>query len=130
MINKEILIEINNDYKIKFYNKSNELNKYLRNNYIYDVKLFSLNESTNIFDLKKYLKKYNINYKFDFTKNTVILLNPDNDGLYLIINRFKNEITNYFKYDFKLGLEEKTKETILENHVKLKFISKSIFKNS
>jgi hypothetical protein len=130
MINKEILIEINNDYKIKFYNKSNELNKYLRNNYIYDVKLFSLNDSTNIFDLKKYLKKYNINYKFDFTKNTVILLNPDNDGLYLIINRFKNEITNYFKYDFKLGLEEKTKETILENHVKLKFISKSIFKNS
>ena len=64
MINKEILIEINNDYKIKFYNKNNELNKYLRNNYIYDVKLFSLKDNTNIFELKKYLKKYNINYKF------------------------------------------------------------------
>lgn len=130
MIKKEILIEINDNYKIKLYNKSNELNKYLRNNYIYNVKLFSLNENINIFDLKKYLKKYNINYKFDSNKNIILLLNPDNDGLYLIMNRFKNELNNYYNYDFKLGLEERTKETILENHVKLKFISKSIFKNT
>jgi hypothetical protein len=130
MIKKEITIDINDSLTIKLLNKNNDLNKYLNNNYIFDIKLFCLEDSTNIFSIKKYLKKYNINYRLDTTKNYLLLLNADNDGLYLIMNRFQDVISNYYKYNNKLGLEEKTKETILENHVKLKFISKTIFKNT